>query len=71
MDRRSETCILLYQRCFVLADRGIALRSVQGEIKMWDYDDEDFGDQPESTAQYALGVIFGIVVLGLAIWLEA
>lgn len=37
---------------------------------MWDYDDEDFGDMPESTGQYVLGVIFGIVVLGLAIWLE-
>lgn len=37
---------------------------------MLDYDEEDFGDQPQSTAQYALSVIFGIVVLGLAIWLE-
>lgn len=37
---------------------------------MWDYDDEDFGDLPQSTGEYALGVIFGIIVLGLAIWLE-
>lgn len=37
---------------------------------MSDYDDEDFGDLPQSTGEYALGVIFGIIVLGLAIWLE-
>lgn len=33
------------------------------------YDDEDFGDAPQSAGQYLLGVIFGIIALAIAIYL--
>lgn len=33
------------------------------------YDDDDFGDVPQSTGQYLLGVIFGVIALAVAIYL--